>query len=82
MPDYKKEAKTESNISLRSVQETITRRTARLYTDLSLMTANDQIGMDAARVFQALTKGETVEESEHLLVAPEMPAVTDYRYDQ
>ena len=45
-------------------------KTARLYTDLSLMTANEQIGMDAARVFQALTKGETVEESGHLLVAP------------
>ena len=45
-------------------------KTARLYTDLSLMTANEQIGMDAARVFQALAKGETVEESEHLLVAP------------
>ena len=36
-------------------------KTARLYTDLSLMTASEQIGMDAARVFQALTKGETVE---------------------
>ena len=34
------------------------------------MTADEQIGMDAARVFQALTKGETVEESDHLLVAP------------
>ena len=45
-------------------------KTARLYTDLSLMTADEQIGMDAARVFQALTKGETVEESAHLLVAP------------
>ena len=45
-------------------------KTARLYTDLSLMTADEQIGMDAARVFQALTKGETVEESDHLLVAP------------
>ena len=45
-------------------------KTARLYTDLSLMTAGEQIGMDAARVFQALTKGETVEESDHLLVAP------------
>ncbi|HIZ75624.1 MAG TPA: polyphosphate kinase 1, partial [Candidatus Mediterraneibacter stercoravium] len=45
-------------------------KTARLYTDLSLMTASEQIGMDAARVFQALTKGETVEESDHLLVAP------------
>ena len=45
-------------------------KTARLYTDLSLMTANEQIGTDAAKVFQALTKGEAVEESEHLLVAP------------
>lgn len=45
-------------------------KTARLYTDLSLMTADEKIGMDAARVFQALTKGETVDESEHLLVAP------------
>ena len=45
-------------------------KTARLYTDLSLMTADEQIGTDAARVFQALAKGETVEESEHLLVAP------------
>ena len=45
-------------------------KTARLYTDLSLMTANEQIGMDAAGVFQALTKGEAVEESGHLLVAP------------
>ena len=45
-------------------------KTERLYTDLSLMTADEQIGMDAARVFQALAKGETVEESEHLLVAP------------
>lgn len=45
-------------------------KTARLYTGLSLMTANEQIGMDAARVFQALAKGEVVEDMEHLLVAP------------
>lgn len=45
-------------------------KTARLYTDLSLMTANEQIGMDAARVFQVLAKGEVVEDMEHLLVAP------------
>ncbi len=45
-------------------------KTARLYTDLSLMTADEQIGIDAAKVFQALTKGEAVEESDHLLVAP------------
>ena len=45
-------------------------KTARLYTDLSLMTANEQLRMDAARVFQALAKGEVVEDMEHLLVAP------------
>lgn len=45
-------------------------KTARLYTDLSLMTSNEQIGINAALVFQALAKGEIVEESEHLLVAP------------
>lgn len=45
-------------------------KTARLYTDFSLMTANEQIGMDAARVFQALAKGEVVEDMEHLLVEP------------
>ena len=45
-------------------------KTARLYTDLSLMTANEEIGIEAAKVFQALTKGEAVEESGHLLVAP------------
>ena len=45
-------------------------KTARLYTDLSLMTADERIGIDAAKVFQALAKGETVEESDHLLVAP------------
>lgn len=45
-------------------------KTARLYTDFSLMTANEQIGMDAARVFQALAKGEVVEDMEHLLIAP------------
>ena len=45
-------------------------KTARLYTDLCLMTVNEQIGMEAARVFQALTKGEIIEEVDHLMVAP------------
>ena len=45
-------------------------KTARLYTDLSLMTADPKIGMEAARVFQALAMGETVEDMENLLVAP------------
>lgn len=45
-------------------------KTARLYSDLSLMTADPKIGMEAARVFQALAMGETVEDMEYLLVAP------------
>ena len=45
-------------------------KTSRLYTDLSLMTADSAIGLEAAAVFQALAKGETVEESQQLLVAP------------
>ena len=45
-------------------------KTARLYTDLSLMPADPKIGMEAARVFQALAMGETVEDMEYLLVAP------------
>ena len=45
-------------------------KTARLYTDLSLMTANVEIGLEAAKVFQALSMEETVDNVEHLLVAP------------
>lgn len=45
-------------------------KTSTLYTDLSLMTADQAIGTEAAGVFQALLMGETVESTEHLLVAP------------
>ena len=45
-------------------------KTARLYTDLSLMTANESIGAEAANVFASLQKGEIVEETKDLLVAP------------
>ena len=45
-------------------------KTSRLYTDLSLMTANVDIGLEASAVFQALSKGEVVERSDKLLVAP------------
>lgn len=44
--------------------------TARLYTDLSLMTADKAIGLDASDVFAALAKGETVDNSKQLMVAP------------
>ena len=45
-------------------------KTATLYTDLSLMTANQKIGQDAQEVFRTLLLGETVEQSSALLVAP------------
>ena len=45
-------------------------KTARLYTDLSLMTSNRLIGKEAAEIFDALQKGETIDETEYLLVAP------------
>ena len=45
-------------------------KTSRLYTDLSLMTSNVEIGLEASKVFQALSKGEVVEHTRHLLVAP------------
>ena len=45
-------------------------KTSRLYTDLSLMTYNVDIGLEAANVFQALAMGETIKRVDHLLVAP------------
>lgn len=44
--------------------------TTRFYTDVSLITANQEIGMDASRVFVSLQMGNLVEETAHLLVAP------------
>ena len=45
-------------------------KTARLYTDLCLMTADQEIGREAAEVFRTLAMGETLEQAQHLLVAP------------
>lgn len=45
-------------------------KTSTMYTDLSLITANQGIGNDAANIFKALLLGEPVDSSEHLLVAP------------
>ncbi len=45
-------------------------KTSRLYTDLSLITADKRIGEEGAKVFQAILLGSVVEETEHLLVAP------------
>lgn len=45
-------------------------KTSALYTDLSLITGNQEVGKEAAEVFAALLRGETVEETHLLLVAP------------
>lgn len=45
-------------------------KTSALYTDLSLMTADENIAAEAGTVFNALSTGTLVEDSKHLLVAP------------
>lgn len=45
-------------------------KTSRLYIDLSLLTADDEIGKEAGEIFTALFMGETVDHMEQLLVAP------------
>ena len=45
-------------------------KTARMYTDLSLMTNSQTIGEEVQQVFAALGMGETVEEADTLFVAP------------
>ena len=45
-------------------------KTSKLYTDLSLMTANQEIGEEAADVFHKLCLAQIVEHTKHLLVAP------------
>ncbi len=45
-------------------------KTSAIYTDYSLMTANYEIGVEVNRVFHSLCLGQTVEETEHILVAP------------
>ena len=79
LPDYKVHSKlclitkqTEGGVSFLTQIGTgnYNEKTATLYTDLSLMTANQAIGRDALEVFRTLLLGETVEESSALLVAP------------
>ena len=45
-------------------------KTAKLYTDLSLMTSNEDIGAEAGETFTKLCMAEVMEETKHLLVAP------------
>lgn len=45
-------------------------KTARQYTDCALITKDQQIGIEAVRVFENLQMGQFVEQSHYLLVAP------------
>jgi polyphosphate kinase len=45
-------------------------KTSALYTDLSLITASTEIGLEAVNIFNALSLGNCVEHTNHLLVAP------------
>jgi polyphosphate kinase len=45
-------------------------KTSELYTDISVMTASESIGKEAGMIFESLFSNKLVEESEHLLVAP------------
>ena len=45
-------------------------KTSAMYTDLSLITADQEIGKEAAEVFAALLKGETLEHTGNLLSDP------------
>ncbi len=45
-------------------------KTAKLYTDLSLMTSNEDIAAEAGETFTKLCMAEVMEETKHLLVAP------------
>ncbi|MDR1394858.1 MAG: polyphosphate kinase 1 [Deltaproteobacteria bacterium] len=44
--------------------------TARIYTDLGLLTANEAIGRDAVQLFNVMTGLATIRQYEHLLVSP------------
>lgn len=45
-------------------------KTSALYTDLSLITSSTEIGLEAVNIFNALSLGNCVEQTNHLLVAP------------
>lgn len=45
-------------------------KTARIYTDLALLTSNQEIGSEVSTTFNHLFLGQTVSSTSHLLVAP------------
>ena len=45
-------------------------KTAKIYTDIALLTAHKEIGIEASTIFNSLFMGDLVKHTEHLLVAP------------
>lgn len=45
-------------------------KTAKIYTDIALLTAHKEIGIEASTLFNSLFMGEFVKHANHLLVAP------------
>lgn len=45
-------------------------KTSKIYTDLSLITTNMEIGLEALAFFKSISLGEFIETANHLLVAP------------
>lgn len=45
-------------------------KTSKLYTDLSLMTANEDIALEVAETFNKICMAQVMDKTEHLLVAP------------
>ncbi len=45
-------------------------KTSKVYTDLSLMTSSPEIGMEAAKIFNALALGEVADHTDCLMAAP------------
>lgn len=45
-------------------------KTSKIYTDYSFMTSMSEIGIEAGMIFNCLSMGRTVDETTHLLVAP------------
>ncbi len=45
-------------------------KTSCIYTDLSLMTSNPDMGREALNIFNSLAIGETVDKTQHMLAAP------------
>ena len=74
------EAAEKSSI-LHQIELVITmKKTAAMYTDSSLMTANPAIGKDAAEFFKNMSIGNLAGQYDYLIVSPDQPEAEDSFY--